>query len=220
MKTIARYAFAVLTALLFGLNVLAQSEFGQVDLTIGWGGYPWLESETYGDGMRPYNGPGPVRSSAELSNVYGISTGNMITTGTVAATADLQIRKWFSIPFTLAGNLVCQNVTELTNNTQHLVTQGTAKLLVGAKFKFFNRPKFNFYSSLNIGAKMMCYKNLNEVPMDDGYVSRSYRTQAFFSPCIQFVPLGLRFGGKVYGVLEVGAGTLYLGGMVGVGVRL
>lgn len=69
------------------------------------------------------------------------------------------------------------------------------------RWKYFVRDRFSMYGSFGLGASFGYFDEWN------------------LWPTFQFVPLGLTFGGKVYGFAEYGAGLLYIGGAAGIGYR-
>lgn len=195
-----------------GFSAAAQ-ETSKVDLTFGWGGYPLLEQLLYG--RKSFLEYEPAMESNGLSQIYRVKEGKMRSTGTLTLEVDVPVKKWFSVPFTVAGNVIWQNCRPVDGTAPYTMVNGTAQVLVGARFKWINRPKVNLYASLNIGLGMVTDGYTTQINDDSVRV----RHRANLSPAFQLVPLGVRFGGKLYGIAEIGAGTLYCGGKVGIGYK-
>ncbi len=212
---VLKFVLPCVIAALMGLNASAQSEKSGVDLTLGVGGYPVKEALCYGVSHDFF-----FRDDCDLSGLYSPSVGNVVSLGTISLQADLPVKKWFSVPFTVAGNLVLTSLSDPVNDRIRTIPCGTFSFLAGARFKYMNRPRVNFYSSLNIGIGFCTDYGMTQYSNDGKTVVTKYRTYVDAMPEFQVVPFGVRFGGKVYGIAEIGLGTLYCGGMLGVGVRL
>lgn len=206
-----RYITILVLLAAAGLGAAAQ-ETSKVDLTFGWGGYPIMEQLLYGNGFMKYD---TEIDPVGMAQIYRVNEGKMRSTGTMTLTVDVPVKKWFSVPFMVAGNVVWQNCRPVDGTAPYAVVNGTVQVLAGARFKWINRPKVNLYASLNVGLGLATdsyTSQINDEPV-------KVRHMADPIPAFQVVPLGVRFGGKLYGIAEIGAGTLYCGGMVGIGYK-
>lgn len=217
MKPVVVFA-AVLAALLLSSGPASAQEYGKVDLEIGYGGYPALEKFCFSTPLMAKIDMAAPREG--LASIYGISRGNMFSTGTLTFTADLPVREWFSVPFTIAGNICWQKSYDPCDDVGTTGVMGTVQILPGVKFKYMNRPRVNFYSSLALGVGLAVDSSLQQVSSDGSTVLMECLHYVELVPAFQVVPFGVRFGSKVYGFAEFGAGTLYLGGRIGLGFRL
>lgn len=205
-----RHIAILLLLAVAGFGAAAQ-ETSKVDLTFGWGGYPMMEQLLYG--YRPSLDYDP--SMDGLSRIYRVNEGKLRSTGTMTIEVDVPVKKWFSVPFTVAGNVIWQNCRPVDGTAPYTVVNGTVQVLSGARFKWINRPKVNLYASLNIGFGIVTDSYTTQINDDSVRVNH----MADFIPSFQAVLLGVRFGGRLYGVAEIGAGTLYCGGKVGIGYK-
>lgn len=186
----------VLSLILLSIGSRAAAQRSSFDISLGWGGFPLLEEVFF----TPREGE--IHSMDNLSSMYMDSKGALRCTGSIAIQADAPIAKWFAIPITIAGNIGMRRDTSMITGKDFLSTFGTTQIMAGAKFRYINRPRFNFYTTIH------------------GGIGISFDNEADFYPAVQLVPVGIRMGGKVYGTAEIGIGTMYAGGMIGIGIRL
>lgn len=211
---VLKFVLPCVIAALMSLNASAQSEKSGVDLTLGWGGYPVKEALFFGVNHFDHF------ESYDLSGLYRDSVGNVVSLGTLSLQADLPVKRWLSVPLIVSGNLVLTSLSEPVNDRVRSVPGGTFSFQAGVRFKYMNRPRVNFYSGLSVGIGFCSDYNTIQYSNDGKTIVTKYRPYFEFLPEFQVVPFGVRFGGKVYGVAEIGLGTLYCGGLLGIGVRL
>lgn len=189
-------------------------------ISICYGGYPVLEQLAYGEvGVHEI----PLHEPS-LKSLYNDSKGPAFSSGTFAVEADFPVRKWLSIPMIVTGNLIMQKSTSVVGGSSHMTTNVTSQLMSGFRFKYMNKSKVNFYSMVCFGAGLGTQERKFEMasgPDEDNLVTKvKYRHYIDFVPSFQIVPFGVRFGKKVYGTAEIGVGTMYVGGMLGIGIKL
>lgn len=201
--------------MVMGATAKAQEDSG-FSLSVNWGGWPVLEDVIFG-GFGLYLDSSMERPS--LGSLYRDSYSDKKSTGAIAVVGDLPVKRWLSVPFTMSTNLVWQNHSSIRTHATHCDMDWTVQLMSGLRLKYLNRPKFNFYSVLNIGVGMIT-DSFHTLVTTNGVTTEKYTKDYVLFPAVQLVPLGVRFGGKFYGTAELGLGTQYFGGMVGIGVRL
>ncbi len=85
--------------------------------------------------------------------------------------------------------------------------------MLTARFSWLNRKYVRMYSS--IGAGMSVSLSSTHYVTDDNAVHE--RPDTYLS--LQVTPVGISVGKQLYGFVEVGVGTIYLGGCFGIGYR-
>lgn len=107
--------------------------------------------------------------------------------------------------FAIGGYLttVWNKVYDYSGRKAGLNMNVSLHIIPTARFKYYTRPAFSAYGSIGIGAMV----GLEQ----DG---------SFYGfPTVQFIPIGITFGRKIYGFAEYGGGFTYLGGSAGIGYR-
>ena len=206
-----------LIALIMAMSVksAAQEDSG-FSLSVNLGGWPLVEDIIFGGIGLSWV---PALERPTLGSIYRDAYSDMKSTGAMAVIGDLPVKKWLSVPLTLSTNLLWQNHSSILTNDTHCDIDGTVQLMSGIRFKYLNRPRFNFYSSVNLGLCVITDSHHTSITVN-GETTVKYKKDYDLIPAVQIVPFGLRFGGKIYGTAEIGLGTQYFGGMVGIGVRL
>lgn len=189
-------------------------------ISICYGGFPVLERLAYGEvGVHEI----PLHEPS-LKSLYNDSKGPVLSSGTFALEADFPVRKWLSIPMIVTGNLVMQKSTSVVDGSSHMTTNVTSHVMSGFRFKYMNKNKVNFYSMVCFGAGLGTQESKIEMASgpDEEHLETytKFRHYVDFIPGFQIVPFGVRFGKKVYGTAEIGVGTMYVGGMLGIGIKL
>lgn len=195
---------AILIAILMCAAISAsaqEDEYPRYQASFGWGGYPLLEALSY---SRDFVKVDPVMMNP-LNSHYRDYAGPMWSTGTLSGEFAINFRKWFSLAFDVAANATWRNywnpVTDLKSKTIsgfyiHVVPQ--------ARFYWLNRDNVRMYSSIGLG-----FMAGDALDWDEFLIY----------PSAQINPLGIEVGRKVFGFCEIGAGTMFTGGMAGIGYR-
>lgn len=165
------------------------------EIRLGWGGYPFILEKALlfrkGDVIGP--------DSNSLNDIYRNNSGAAYSTGAIMLSIDCPIKKWVSIPVVLSGNLCWQKKHDPALKASETEINGDLQLLSGARFRWINKPAVNLYGTVMAGIGVW---------------------NAEVIPAVQLVPIGVRFGkGHVFGFAELGVGTMYCGGMAGVGYK-
>lgn len=164
------------------------------EIRFGWGGYPLLLESWH---LLAKYDIGPCENS--LNEVYRTRKGSIYTTGALMFSVDFPIKKWFSAGAVVSGNLCWQKTYDPALETRGTKYDGDLHVMGCARFKWLNRPAVNLYANIDAGLAVW----------DRSVI-----------PAVQIVPIGVRFGkGHVFGFTEIGLGTMYCGGMAGIGYK-
>lgn len=201
-KKLIALAGILAVCLSLGQKASAQNCRG-LDVNVGWGGYPLKEWSEFANPLHSFfsklfSGIREELPAKELSAIYSDVRGNLYCTGAIAVQCDKHINDWLSIPVTVSDNVIWRHHTNTITQTRRYETYHSTHFLVGLKIRYFDSGTFNCYSSVAGG---FAYCN-------------------GLSSAVQVVPIGMRFGGRVYGFGELGVGTQYCGAMIGIGLRL
>ena len=188
--------FCAFAAILLSAGLFAQTKY-KPEISIGYGGMPFWEMLVYGSNYDIY--PDLYYT---LDNLYGSDKGKVISTGVISLQADFPFKKWFSLPVTVAGVINTTKVYDSLYDRYGHKYSGGLHILAGAKFRYANKKHFNMYSSVNAGLCMLAYSDDSPDLLFD----------------FEVVPVGFRVKGEhLFGYAEVGVGSFYIGGMVGIG---
>ena len=129
------------------------------------------------------------------------------------------VNRWFSIGMEFAGqywnshNYKTEDITDPDSGEvtgQKKTYKGTATMLVlaampTAHFKYMSRPNCSLYGEAQFGVAYYEF-NRNADPSD-------------LIISFQAIPFGVTFGRDFYGFAEIGIGTQWMGGHLGIGYR-
>ncbi len=175
------------------------------EVNIAWGGYPsmeWSLSESRKTISVFDNG---------VDYAYNDYLNTRKLTGLISADFNVQFKSWFAL-----GSQI--NFMTLSNTLKSPQTWKTTKkyndfsisLIPYARLTYLNRQYVKMYLSLGLGI------GLNH----DSYPSEGQiKAENLIVPRIQFVPIGITVGKRVYVMGELGFGTEYFGGRMGIGYR-
>lgn len=201
LMRIAALASAVFLCSAF--NASAENEdIPEFEIRVGVSGFPLLPSSENKFGGGSIFNKYVTYNDYSLDELYSNRSGARYTTGNIGAEFTYNIKKWLAI----CGGMYVSPFWMSTfdgYSHQRISTSASASLsgLVMVRFNYFNRPLVKLYSSVGIG-----------VMADFSY----YPVVAMH---IQTVPFGISVGGRVFGFAELGLGSLYLGGNIGVGYK-
>lgn len=171
------------------------TDYKRFEVRLGVSGYPMLSSSFRNTNKyveSPY-------SYLYLEDLYYDRDGVIYTFGNIGSEFTWNIKKWLAV---CAGLHVTpfwrDRYDGYTRQRKSRSSSADLSGVVMVRFNYFNRQYVHLYSS--IGAGLLLY---------DWHVA----------PQIQLVPLGVSFGGRVFGFAELGAGTLFLGGNIGIGYQ-
>ena len=180
------------------------------EVNIGWAGYPGSSalSDCFSDLFydRYVNSTSP---SGSMGDIYADYAGPLYSTGNIAAEFNIQFKKWFALG--LQANFDGLWATAFSSETgERMGNCGgiVFSFLPYARFTYLNRPVVKLYSAVGLGVGV-------------GY--RKYDFSGFDStivyPSFQMTPIGIMVGKRLYGLFELGIGTVYFGCRAGIGYR-
>ena len=180
------------------------------EVNLSWGGFPMLDALNF-SGYDFLSVPDEVPCTPRsLADIYADYTGPSYSTGVISADFNIQFKTWFALGvqanFDAIWSAVCSSDTgERTGSANGLVFA----LLPYARFTYLNRPVVKLYSAVGLGVTAG-YRN---------YSAEGYSAYASAYPAFQLTPIGIMLGRRVYGLFELGVGTVYMGCRAGIGYR-
>lgn len=195
-----KFKILIVACLLAAGTCFAQTqEFGseKFEVRIGVSGHPLLPAAKNKLGLK--YGDYYDLLLFNLDALYADRTVAHYTAGNIGAEFTWNAKKWFG----LAGGLYltpfwADVVNAYTGQRSGIQTSLSVSALVTARFNYFNKPMVRIYSSIGLGLLV---------------------DNSGLAPHLQVVPIGVTFGKRVYGFAEVGLGSLYMGGNIGVGYK-
>lgn len=171
------------------------------EVRAGWGGFPLVDhlSYTYRGFWREKATP----KKASLSSLYGNHEGALYMTGPISAEFNFILKRWFTLSLGVSYNGIFSNNYDNYDNS--IVSRDYGYVITAlpqARFTYFNKPVVKLYSAFGVGLSV-----------------GSYQSETGIGVAIQAVPIGIMVGRKVFGFCELGVGSLYMGGMAGIGFR-
>lgn len=166
------------------------------EVRLGWSGYPT------GDDLN-FSGYDPFYSSHPIQDLFADYDGPTYMTGNIMAEIDFHYRKWFTLAVGIAANGIWKNRYDtLTDGFKGRESGFTMTVLPQARFTWMNREYVRIYSSVGVGLTGGSFDGRSETVL-----------------AAQAVPVGLSIGKRLFGFAEAGIGTIYIGGMFGIGYR-
>ena len=172
-------------------------------LRMGWGGAPEVIGQRFQDGDFSF-GYVDYMPDNRISTMYADYMGDVYSTGLISGELILNLGRVFNLS-TIFG--LTPMWAKAYNGQTGIGTGnefGVAFTLVPQlKLMYCNSPTVRVYSSGGIGV---------------GFYP-GFREADSVMPELEIVPLGIEIGRRWYGFGEIGIGTLFMGGQVGVGYR-
>jgi len=192
------------------INVAASPQFA-ADLFITGQGWWSMVDYLYVD---------PIDCDRELmATLYSDYYGPTRTAGALGIGVDYAVCQWFSVSMDFAFTSFWRDRYNGVNNQLVGPDGGTAfYLLPRAKFMYMNRRYVRLFGSLGLGAAL--YDGFDKLTYS--YTDSDGRIRfedSSFRGCTQFSPIGVEFGNKLFGFIELGVGTLYTGMQAGIGYK-
>lgn len=181
------------------------------ELRIGWGGIPLMDSEMVFNGFFSFvDYDMNFYQPSTMESIYRGYRGPGYMTGIISAEMDINFKRWFALTIGIGFNGMYQTVYDSVTGQKSGCNRGVAvSVLPEARFNWLNRNLVRMYSAAGLGIVIGGKRN-----MDYG------NSEYFLYPAFQLTPVGISVGRKVYGFVELGLGTQFMGGMAGVGIRL
>lgn len=139
-----------------------------------------------------------------VKDFYSDFYGPLYTTGNVGAEFDWVLKKWMTVSAGAYFTGFWADRFDGMTGARMRKENGLAVSLVATfRFTYLNRRYVQLYSGVSAGAFV--------IGASTGEVSGMVH--------IQGIPIGVSVGRKVFGFAEVGIGTMYMGGNIGLGYR-
>lgn len=194
----------MLTALLIaGASISAgaqQTGNDRFEVRLGVSGFPLMPALEHDLGSAPIlGGMFKTREVPTLDDLYKDRDGKHYTTGNIGAEFAWNAKRWLAV---CASAYVTPFWAEMYDGQTHArkgrKSGAGVSGMVSVRFNYFNRPYVHLYSAVGTGF---------------------YADKERSSLQIQGVPFGVSFGGRVFGYAELGIGTLFMGGNIGIGYK-
>ncbi len=127
--------------------------------------------------------------STMLDLIYAPENGPVYTAGGYSAEFGLNFRNWFTLAFNASASGVWHSAYDEVTRQSEIKSGAQLSLMPMARFSWFQGRTVKMYSSLGLGGGLTVY---------DG------KARPHFS--MYFIPVGMQFGNKVFGIIEWGAG--------------
>lgn len=190
----------LLTAMIMGADARSGRKADlpyKYEVRLGWSGYPTCDDQNFADGYDLHYSSHPIR------DLFADYDGPTYMTGNIMAEIDFHYRKWFTLAVGVAVNGIWKDKYDaLTDELKGRESGFTMTVLPQARFTWVHKELVKVYSSVGVGLT------------GGGFDGRS---EAVFAA--QAVPVGLTVGKRLFGFAEFGIGTVYIGGMFGIGYR-
>lgn len=198
-----------LPAVMAGPRTDADGLSYKYEFNIGWGGFPVLDATNFSNYNFLSAPDEPFFSPGSLGDIYSSYTGPTYSTGILSAEFNIQFKKWFALG--LQANFDGLWSTAYSSDTGGRLgsCSGVAfSFLPYARFTYLNRPVVKLYSAVGLG-------------IGAGYRKYDFSgfSEVLINPAFQMTPIGIMVGKRVYGLFELGAGTVYIGCKAGIGYR-
>lgn len=169
------------------------------EIRLGWGGAPFFHAILVGPGCDVnYNTYDNLASS-----LYGEFSGPVYMTGNIGLEYSYSFRKWFALSVNVGMNgIYGRRYDKVTGLRTGLDFGAVFSFFPQARFSYLNRKYVKLYSALGAGITVTAFHNYAEL-----------------LPAINFIPIGITAGRRVYGFFELCAGTVVVGCTAGIGVR-
>ncbi len=207
MKTTSFIKYLVMVTMLaagISLNAGAQdaASHERFEIRLGVSGYPIISVRNNPMGFPSsghYHYIMDVQNDFAIDELYKDRDGNYYTFGNIGAEFTWNIKRWLAV---CAGLYVTPFWTSVYDIRTHARkgnrSDASFSSLAMVRFNYFSRPAVRLYSAIGTGI---------------------YADSEIAKLQFQAVPFGVSFGKRVFGFAELGVGTLYIGGNIGVGYR-
>lgn len=167
------------------------------EMRFGYGGFPLYDNDNY-----DYHADLDF-SDKLLSDCYGDYVSGLDFTGIFSAEFNFIFTKWFTLSLGAGADLMFVRYSDPVSRTRTWTRSGiSVNVMPQARFAYVSKEYVKMYSAVGLGL----------------YGGR-LGDRSHLSVGWQVVPIGIMFGRKVFGFVEIGIGTMYAGGLAGVGFR-
>lgn len=128
-------------------------------------------------------------SGSALDMMYMEESGSVYTSGGYSAEFGLNFREWFTLGFQASASGVWHDKYDNFTKERYRRSGAYVTVMPVARLSWLRKRTLKLYSSFGIGVGVAAYDR-----------------QAAARLAVNFVPLGMQFGGRVYGITEWGFG--------------
>ena len=159
---------------------------------------PILDHNAYYDSILENYG------SSMLDLIYAPDNGPIYTAGGYSAEFGLNFRSWFTLAFNASASGIWHNTYDKIAGQIYRKSGAQFSLMPVARLSWLNRRTIKMYSSLGAGGGITTYGS---------------KVSPHLS--LYFVPVGMQFGGKVFGMTEwaIGRNANMQAVRVGIGMK-
>lgn len=126
---------------------------------------------------------------SSLDQMYAPQNGSVYTAGGYSVEFGLAFRKWFTLGFNLSSSGIWHDSFDNITKRSNRISGAQVSVMPVAKLSWLNGRTLKMYSSFSAGGGFTVYNG---------------KTSPHYS--LYFVPVGMQFGGKIYGITEWGIG--------------
>ena len=198
-RTIVIIALLFCTLAAGAQNLNMQELPYRYEVRLGWSGYPVGDDNQF----IGVNNHGFYSYDTSISDIFSEYDGTTYMTGNIVGEFNVNFRKWFTLSIGFAANGIWKDVYSSQTDVKLRRENGwTATVLPQARFNWVRKDAVKVYSSVGAGVRAGSFDDRGDILLAG-----------------QLVPIGINVGKRVFGFAEVGLGTVYIGGMFGVGYR-
>ena len=181
------------------------------EFNVGWAGFPVGDALTF-TSFNPWSvSETAVFYPGSVGDIYSEYAGPVYSTGILSAELNVRIRKWFAVGAQVNFDGLWSRLHSSETGSKCGVRRGVVfSVLPYARFIYIDRPVVRLYSAVGAG--------FTSGQIEAGYGRDSY-VYASRYPAFQVTPVGVAVGRRIYGLFELGIGTVYTGCRAGIGFR-
>lgn len=169
------------------------------EVRLGWCGYPTADDNDFVG----VNNHGFYSYDSSISDIFSDYDGPTYMTGNITGEMNFHFKKWFTLSVGVAANMIWKNNYSSQTDEYIRTDRGyTFTLMPQARFNWVRKDIVRLYSSVGAGVRGGRFDERGDLLL-----------------AAQLVPVGINVGDRLFGFAELGVGTLYLGGMFGIGYR-
>lgn len=208
MKSLLKTLMLSMLLVAMGLPALAEEQREETqkaaekkfEVRLGVSGFPLMPALEHKLGSSPIFGGALKRNEIpSLDDLYKDRDGKHYTTGNIGAEFAWNAKRWLAV---CASAYVTPFWADMYDGQTHARKERMSGVavsgLASVRFNYFNRPYVRLYSAVGMGF---------------------YADKEGANFQLQGVPFGVSFGGRVFGYAELGIGTLFMGGNIGIGYK-
>lgn len=127
--------------------------------------------------------------SSMLDLIYAPENGPVYTAGGYSAEFGLNFRNWFTLTFNASASGIWHSAYDEITRSSDIKSGAQLSLMPVARLSWYRGRTVKMYSSLGVGGGLTVYDDIAKPHLS-----------------MYFVPVGMQFGNKVFGIVEWGTG--------------